>query len=229
MPLFLGLFSVFSFQPFNLIFINFIIFPSLFFLINYVKKKSKNIYRKKPFLKNLFFVGYSFGFGFFISGTYWISQSLTFDQSFNFLIPFAFILLPLSLGIFYGFASLIAGLIIKNNISSILFFCVSFSSMDYLRSKIFTGFPWNIWAYSFSSYIEILQLLNPVGLFAFNLISLSIFCIPIILLLKRNLINIVLFIFSILTLFLCHIYGSFVINNLNVMSGSERVTLDRSF
>jgi len=214
MPLFLGLFSVFSFQPFNLIFINFIIFPSLFFLINYVKKKSKNIYRKKPFLKNLFFVGYSFGFGFFISGTYWISQSLTFDQSFNFLIPFAFILLPLSLGIFYGFASLIAGLIIKNNISSILFFCVSFSSMDYLRSKIFTGFPWNIWAYSFSSYIEILQLLNPVGLFAFNLISLSIFCIPIILLLKRNLINIVLFIFSILTLFLCHIYGSFVINNL---------------
>ena len=221
LPLSLGLLSVLSFQPFNLIFINFIIFPSLFLLINYVKKKSKNIYRKKPYLKNLFFVGHSFGFGFFISGTYWISQSLTFDQSFNFLIPFSVILLPLSLGIFYGLASLISGLFIRENISSILFFCVSFSSIDYLRSKIFTGFPWNLWAYSFSSYTELLQLLNLVGLFAFNLISLTIFCIPIIFFLKRNLINFLTFIVSIFAIFSCYIYGSFVINsNLEIKNKS---------
>ena len=222
LPLSLGLISVLSFQPFNLIFINFIIFPSLFLLINYVKKKSKNIYRKKPYLKNLFFVGHSFGFGFFISGTYWISQSLTFDQSFNFLIPFSVILLPLILGIFYGLASLIAGLFIRENISSVLFFCACFSSIDYLRSKIFTGFPWNLWAYSFSPYIELLQLLNLVGLFAFNLISLSFFCIPTVFFLKRNFINFTMFIISVLVLFSCFIYGSIVINsNLEINNKSS--------
>ena len=50
-PFFLGLLSVFSFQPFNFTLINFLIFPVLFFILTYVNKRSKNIYRKKPFLK----------------------------------------------------------------------------------------------------------------------------------------------------------------------------------
>ena len=71
-PFFLGLLSVFSFQPFNFTFVNFFIIPSLFLILTYVQKKSKNIYRKKPYLINLFFIGYFFGIGFFLSGTYWI-------------------------------------------------------------------------------------------------------------------------------------------------------------
>ena len=74
-PLVLGLLSVLSFQPFNLVFINFIIIPSLFLILTHVTKKSKNVYRKKPFLRNLFFVGYLFGIGFF------------YQEPFGFLIP----------------------------------------------------------------------------------------------------------------------------------------------
>ena len=43
-----------------------------------------------------------FGFGYFISSLYWITHSLTFDEIFRPLIPFALILVPLFLGIFYG-------------------------------------------------------------------------------------------------------------------------------
>ena len=86
-PLLLGSLSVFSFAPFNFTLINFFIFPALFLLLSDINKRSKNIYRKKPYLTNLFFAGYFFGFGFFLTGTYWISNSLKFDETFQSLIP----------------------------------------------------------------------------------------------------------------------------------------------
>ena len=95
-PLILGLVSVLSFQPFNITLINFLIFPISFLILSDINKRSKNKYRKKPYLKNLFFAGYCFGIGFFLSGTYWISYSLTFDENLKILIPFSIILIPLS-------------------------------------------------------------------------------------------------------------------------------------
>ena len=79
LPFFLGLLTVLSFQPFNFSFINFFILPVFFFLLVYVNKRSKSIYRKKPHHKNLFLVGFLFGFGFYFSGIDWIANSLTFD------------------------------------------------------------------------------------------------------------------------------------------------------
>ena len=101
-PFFLGIISVFSFQPFNLTFINFFIISSLFLILSYVNKRSRNIYRKKPYLKNLFYVGYLFGIGFFLSGTHWISYSLTFDENLKILIPFSIVLIPLFLDILFN-------------------------------------------------------------------------------------------------------------------------------
>ena len=56
-PLFLGLLSVFSFQPYNFTLLNFFILPALFLILVYVRKRSENIYRKKPYRKNLFLIG----------------------------------------------------------------------------------------------------------------------------------------------------------------------------
>ena len=87
LPFCLGVLTVFSFQPFNFSFINFILLPIFFYLVVYVRKKSQSIYRKKPYKKNLFLIGFTFGFGFYLSGIFWIAYSLTFDDSFKFLIP----------------------------------------------------------------------------------------------------------------------------------------------
>ena len=82
-PFILGSLTVFSFQPFNFSLINFIIFPLTFSLIVYVKKRSISIYRKsKSYKKNLFLIGFLFGFGYFLCGTFWISYSLTFEEKF---------------------------------------------------------------------------------------------------------------------------------------------------
>ena len=212
-PFILGLLTVFSFQPFNLTGINFLIIPSLFLLLSYIRKKSKSIYRKKPFLSNLFFVGFLFGFGFFLSGIYWISYSLTFDDSFKYLIPFSIILVPLFLGLFFGVATLISGYFLQNNFSSILFFISSLSFLDYLRSKILTGFPWNLWAYSWSWLPEVLQILNPIGLFALNLLSLTFFCTPLLILFfKKTIHRLSVFIIMTSLFFLNFIYGSYTIS-----------------
>ncbi len=87
LPLSLGALTVFSFQPFNFSFINFIVLPIFFYLTVYIKKKSKSTYRKKPYKKNLFIFGTTFGFGYFLSGIHWITYSLTFDESLD-IIPF---------------------------------------------------------------------------------------------------------------------------------------------
>ncbi len=227
-PFLLGIFSVLSFQPFNFTFVNFLIIPCFFLILTYVKKKSKNVYRKKPYLKNLFLVGYFFGIGFFMSGIYWIANSLTYDEKFVILIPFVLILIPLFLGLFFGFGTLIVGPFITNNFISILIFCSSLSLVDFLRSKILTGFPWNLWAYSWSWFPEVLQILNPIGLFAFNLLSLTIFCGPLLLIFSLKKINISIFFILIVLFFSNYIYGSYKIAKEEQKYGNINVTESNS-
>ena len=213
LPFVIGSISVLSFQPFNLTIINFLVLPVFFYLIIYIKKKSKSTYRKKPFKKNLFICGSSFGFGFFLSGLHWITHSLTFDESFKALIPLGLILIPLFLSLFYSLVVLIIGPFLNFNLGSVFLFSASLSISDYIRSKVFTGFPWNLWAYSFSWNIEIIQILNILGLFAYNLIIITVFMLPACLFLKTNLKIKLLSLFSIMTiLFVFYIYGNYSIN-----------------
>ena len=227
-PFFIGLLTVFSFQPFNLVGINFFILPIFFYLLVYIKKKSKSTFRKKPYKKNLFLFGLVFGFGFYLSGVSWITNSLTFDENFKFIIPFAFVLIPLFLSLFSGITTLLIGPYLKYDFPSILIFSGSIAIADFLRSKLFTGFPWNLWAYSFSSSIEILQILNQIGLFAFNLIVITIFTLPIVLFFNINVIKkFIIYIFSIIFILCLYIYGSYEINqNKNFLkNNNEKVNV----
>ena len=211
-PFLLGLLSIFSFQPYNYAIINFLILPCLFFILTYVNKKSKNIYRKKPYFKNLFYIGYLFGLGYFFSSTYWISYALTVEESFKFLIPFSLIFIPLFLAFFFGLATILVGPFLKNNFPSLLFFCASFSFFDFLRSKLFTGFPWNLWPYSLTTFPEFLQLTNKIGFYAFNLITITMFCLPLLIFFKNKKINLSILFISLCLLLCNYFYGSIIMN-----------------
>ena len=159
--IFLGVATSFSLPPFNYLIINFITF-SLFFI--FLIKKS-TILKKKIF----FLYGWSFGFGYFLSNLYWISISLTFDQSFKFLVPFAIILIPAFLAIFYGLVSYFFIILKpKNIVSSFLVFSLIFGIIEFIRGSILTGFPWNLIVYSFSKNLEILSVVSIVGTYGFN-------------------------------------------------------------
>ena len=162
-PFIIGILTVFSYQPFNLSILNFFVLPLFFYFIVYIKKKSRAKYRIKPYKKNLFIFGTAFGFGYYFSGLYWITNSLTFDETFKILIPFGLILIPLFLSIFFSISILIIGPYLKYNFTSIFLFSGTLALADFVRAKILTGFPWNIWSYSFSWSTEIIQIVNKLA------------------------------------------------------------------
>ena len=212
-PFFIGSFTILSFEPFNLTIVNLIVFPLIFYLLVYINKKSKSIYRKKPYKKNFFIFGLAFGFGFYISGISWITNSLTFDENFKILIPFALILIPLFLSLFSAFTTLLVGPYLKFDFPSLLIFSVSFSLSDYIRAKILTGFPWNLWAYSTSWMNDILQIINPIGLYSYNLLVINFFVLPIIILFKISLRKkIFSFALTFIIILSLYIFGNYEIN-----------------
>ena len=185
----LGALSSLSLPPYNFFVINFLTF-SLFFI--FILKKKKFLVNKKT----SFFYGWLFGFGYFFTNLYWISISLTFDVNFKFLIPITIILIPAFLAIFYGLA--IFFLFISNfkNILSLFFlFALVLGLVEFLRGIILTGFPWNLIAFSFLNYIEILQILSVIGTYAFNMLCISLFISPAIFILKRSSGHFIIFIF----------------------------------
>ena len=212
-PFIIGSLTTISFHPFNITLVNLIIFPLFFYFIIFINKKSKSIYRKKPLRKNLFIFGLLFGFGFYLSGVSWITNSLTFDDNFKILIPFALILIPLFLSLFIAFPVLLIGPYLNFNFSSLLLFSGILAFSDYLRAQIFTGFPWNLWAYSTVWLNDIIQIVNLIGLYSYNLILITTFTLPIIVFFKmsttKKILYIVLISFVILSLF---IYGNLEIN-----------------
>ena len=221
-PFVLGALTVFSFQPFNFSFINFIVLPIFFYLTVYIKKKSKSTFRKKPFRKNLFIFGTAFGFGYYLSGIHWITHSLTFDENFKILIPFGLIFIPLFLSLFFSLITLIIGPFLNLNFLSLLLFSGSLAFSDYLRANILTGFPWNLWIYSFSWSPEIIQILNILGLFSLNLIFLTVFIMPSVLFFNISLKKKLLYLsIASLIMFSFFIYGNHSINKNNLGLNTE--------
>ena len=194
-PFLLGVITSFSLPPYNYLIINFITFPTfLFFFIKYFKK-SKWISFK---------IGWMFGFGYFVSNLYWITNSLTFDENFKPLIPFALIIVPLFLGIFYGAVTIILSFFkLEKNFSTIIIFSIIFSLIEFVRSFIMGGFPWNIIAYSWTNYLNSLQIISFIGTYSFNLLSVTVFLLPIVIIYKKSLkikfFTIILLLISLLT------------------------------
>ena len=184
-PFILGVITIFGFTPYNLTFVNFLTFSSLLFLISTIKKKTQSKYVKKKSNRYFFYLGCAFGFGFFLFGNYWITISLTHEDAFKSLIPFALVLIPLFLSLFFGLSILIVGNFSEKKINFILFFSLVFSIFEFLRGNILTGFPWNLISYTWSWSIESIQILSIIGTYSLSLFSLTFFCIPFLFIQKK--------------------------------------------
>ena len=190
-----------SLPPFNFFFINFFTF-SLFFIILFKKNNSLG--------KLIFFsYGWVFGFGYFLTNLYWITISLTFDQSFSFLIPIALVLIPAFLALFYGLVTIIYNFIhLKSLISNFFLFSLLFGSVEFVRGNILTGFPWNLIIYSFSEKLNFISFTSVIGTYSFNLLVISLFSVPGLFILRKSKKEIFVSFFFILISILLFVYGS---------------------
>ena len=172
----LGSLSSFSLPPYNFFFINFFTFPFLFYIL--VINFDRN-------LLNNFLVGWFYGFGYFLTNLYWISNSLKFDKNFENLIFLSIVLIPFLLSFFYGLFSYLLKLFdIKMNFISILIFSLILSIIEYIRGSIFGGFPWNLISFSLVNFISSLQILSFTGTYSFNLLAITFYTLPIVILFK---------------------------------------------
>ncbi|MDB9825685.1 apolipoprotein N-acyltransferase [Candidatus Pelagibacter sp.] len=231
--IFLGAISSYSLPPYNYFIINFFTF-SLFFI--FIFNKKKELLNNRYFFK----YGWCFGFGYFLFSLYWITISLTFDQSFHFLIPLAIIVVPAFLAIFYGLLTyLFSAFYSKNIITSFFTFSVLFGVIEFIRGFVLTGFPWNLIAFSFVDSLYFIQIISIIGTYSFNLICISLFTIPALYILrksKKEIIIISIFIFISASFFL---YGKLKINefhtkkNINnpytIRAISSNISLDRFY
>jgi len=233
-PFLLGGITSFSFPPYNFILINFLTFPVLLFILIKIQKKTSSAWLN-------FKTGWLFGIGYFLSNIYWIVYSLTFEDIFKPFIPIALILIPSFLGLFYGFITLVVSRFkLRKNFSSILIFSLVFAVVEFIRGFILGGFPWNLIVYSWTNYLNSLQILSTVGTYSLNLISITIFLIPLLIFFEKNKKFKVFLSIFLLSILICNnFYGSWKIknnkklyvkfNNLNIKVISPKISIERFF
>ena len=152
----------FAFAPFYVVVIAFFSFPYLYKKLAAAKSG-----------KQAFWHGWWFGFGHFVFGLYWISNSLLVDLRFAWLIPFAVSLIPSAAAIFIG---LVCYVFYKSKHKSIFLFASLWVLAEIARSYFpFGGFPWNLIGYSalFSNYFAQIASIGGVYLASFIIIIIS--------------------------------------------------------
>ena len=207
-PFVCGLFCTLSLPPYNFFYLNFISLPLL--LLFYLSLKIKKSFSS-------FIYGWIFGFAYFFSNTYWIANSLTVEEMFKPLIPFAITIIPLFLGIFYGISFLIFYYFKpKKKIENIFLFALIFSFIEYLRGHVLGGFPWNLISFSLIEINQFIQILSYVGTYSFNLIVVTIFFVPAVILFEVKTKGKILTILMAVTLILSNlVFGELVLNKHN--------------
>ncbi len=123
-------------------------------------------------LRGAFLAGFSFGFGQFMGGLYWIAYAFLVDPGQHaWQIPFVVTLLPAGLALFPGLAAAACIPFWHRHWSRIFVFTLFFSLAFYLRGHILTGFPWNLPAYGWGASLSILQSLSVLGAYGLSLLT----------------------------------------------------------
>ena len=167
-----GAICTLAFDPFLLTPVLLISFSNLYLLIN-----------SRSDLRGAFFDGWSFGFGFFLTGLYWISNALLIGgDQYSWLLPFASILLPALLALFVSFGMVFAKLFWVSGPLGALSFSCGWVVGEIVRGHIFGGFPWNLIGYSWTWSSIVLQSASIIGIYGISFITLILVTTPVIIL-----------------------------------------------
>ena len=124
-------------------------------------------------LRQAWAIGWSFGFGFFLVGLYWIGYAFLVDPDAHaWQLPFVAVLMPGGLGLFYAAGALLCMLQWRPGVARIFLFALVFAIIEWLRGHVLTGFPWNLPAYGWGASIALLQSTAVFGAYGLSLLTL---------------------------------------------------------
>ncbi|KQO77051.1 apolipoprotein N-acyltransferase [Rhizobium sp. Leaf262] len=136
-----------------------------------------------------FVIGWLFGFGYFVAGLWWLGNALLLEaDEFAWALPLAILGLPACLAIFYGFAVMLANLLWSDGWGRIAALSASFGLIEWLRSFVLTGFPWNTVGFGLMPIPLMMQTSNLIGIFGMSMLAVLIFSAPALLGTKKGMV-----------------------------------------
>ncbi|NTF85912.1 apolipoprotein N-acyltransferase [Agrobacterium rhizogenes] len=126
-----------------------------------------------------FTTGWLFGFGYFVAGLWWLGHALLIDaDQFAWALPLAILGLPAFLAIFYGVAAVLARLLWSDGMGRIAALAFGFGLLEWLRSFLFTGFPWNTIGYGAMPIPLMMQSAHVIGVLGVTVLAVFVFAAP---------------------------------------------------
>lgn len=171
----LGVLSISALPPYFCFPILFITLSGLFYLM-----------QKAQTGKEWFNLGYWFGFGFYAFGLSWIGNALLIDaKTFGWLYPIVLMASGGFFGLFIAFPAYFS-FYFKNIYARYLAFSAFWVIFEWIRSFIFTGFPWNLLGTTLAFSPQTIQLASVIGTYGLSLLVLLIGLAPALWLCNKN-------------------------------------------
>lgn len=163
--------------PFDFPAIAFVSFPVLVWLLDGAAGDAAAGRLRK--LRPFFVTGWWFGFGYFIAGLWWVGNAMLVDlQKYAWAVPFAVLLLPAGLALFYGAAAALARPLWNDGIGRLAALAAAFAVVEWLRGFVLTGFPWNAAGYAAMPVPFLMQSVTVVGMVGMNALAVFVFSLP---------------------------------------------------
>jgi apolipoprotein N-acyltransferase len=179
-----GALSALSMAPFHFWPILFLTFPALVWLFDgAVLRDARRIWARRPWWRSApaqgAFLGWAFGFGYFLAGLYWIGYSfLVQPELYAWAMPFAVAALPAGLALFYAAAAALAVLMWRRGFLRLLGFAIAFFLAELARGTLLTGFPWNLFGYALAASPAPMQIAAYIGVYGLTFAALLVFTAP---------------------------------------------------
>jgi apolipoprotein N-acyltransferase len=174
-----GFLSVLAMPPFDAFYVLWLTLPVMILLTDGTTSSG---FRLRALFGDAFRTGWWFGLGYFTAGLYWIGHAfLVESEKFALLMPLAVLVLPAVLAVFYGLAFWLARTLWCPGACRLIVLALALSFMEWLRSFLFTGFPWNPLGMALTFSSASMQTAHIIGLTGLNFLAVLIFASPVLL------------------------------------------------
>lgn len=130
-------------------------------------------------IRQAFFKTFLFHLAFHIAGLYWITNALFVDISHNWwVIPFALVSLPALMAAYPAIAASLWYMMAWQGTARFLSLVTLLALSEMARGIAFTGFPWNLWGYTWTAILPVMQISALIGIYGLTFITLFLAALP---------------------------------------------------
>ena len=136
--------------------------------------------------RKMFYNAFVFGFGYYAAGFSWINNALLIDgdQFINY-VPLVFMTIGIFFALFWAIPAWLASRV-YNQKAQVIFFIVLFVLFEWIRSFIFTGFPWNLLGTALSFSPALIRGAAYFGTYGLSLFMMCVLCGAALILFVKN-------------------------------------------